>query len=716
MYEEKLKEKLIYDRMALEETFRLLASMLSSSHVHTGSDKSLAALQTVLLELEIKEDNHEQRKDIKKEYDDILRSHGILSRTIKLEGKWWKNATGPFLATDADGDFVALVQGPSGYYRIDSSTGKKIKVNSRTAADLGTDALCFYKELPYRKLTVKDLFKYAWGSIKPGQIVYIIILCIIVVLLGMLVPYSNKLIFSEVIPSGDTSGILPIVSLLLGAGIGAALLGITRNLMLFRAKDQLNANLQAAVMARVYSLPNRFFKENSAGDLCTRALSVNNIYQMITNELLATVAAGIFSVMYILMAFVYAKELVWLVTLIVIIYIIHIAIIYHYYTKKNNEIYPYKSSAQGFVYSLISGIHKIRNNGAEFKALNQWAERFSKSELLTANTPFAIRYQKAFSLLILSCSTTAIYFFSWKSGLSISDYIAFSTAFGVMLSAFDDLHMVMVEISQFFPQLKLISPILEECPENSSATKQVTAISGALEFNNVSYSYTRNIAPVIKNISIRIRAGENVGLVGFSGCGKSTMMRLMMGFEKPSSGSIFYDSYNLDTVNLNSLHKFTGYCPQETHIFPDTIMNNIKISSPLATEEEVWEAARIACIDEDIRRMPAQMQTYLGEGGSGLSGGQCQRIMIARAVLSKPSIMFLDEATSALDNITQKKLVENLSTLKCTRISIAHRLSTIEHCDRILVLDKGEIVEDGTPEELMKKEGYFYRLARRQQI
>lgn len=194
------------------------------------------------------------------------------------------------------------------------------------------------------------------------------------------------------------------------------------------------------------------------------------------------------------------------------------------------------------------------------------------------------------------------------------------------------------------------------------------------------------------------------------------MMRLMMGFEKPSSGSIFYDSYNLDTVNLNSLHKFTGYCPQETHIFPDTIMNNIKISSPLATEEEVWEAARIACIDEDICRMPAQMQTYLGEGGSGLSGGQCQRIMIARAVLSKPSIMFLDEATSALDNITQKKLVENLSTLKCTRISIAHRLSTIEHCDRILVLDKGEIVEDGTPEELMKKEGYFYRLAKRQQI
>lgn len=716
MFEDKIKEKLRNDRLALEETFKLLASMLSQSRPLTSSDRSMAALRAVMAELGINDPQVRPDEDIRRRDTDLFHRNGLLYRTVNLEGKWWKNASGPFLAMDNKDEFVALLPTFAGYARLDTTTGKRIRVRKKTLDDLTPRALCFYRELPTGKLTVHDLFRYVRTSIRPRNLLFIVLLCLTVVLLQMLFPYANKVVFEEVVPSGKINGIFPIMSLLLGAGIGSSMLEVTRNLLLYRVKDKFNANLQPAVMARVFTLPNRFFKERSAGDLAYRTLSVNNIYQIITNDILSTLATGIFGIMYILMAFVYARQLIWFVTLVVVIFG---AFIYHTYSLRSqryNQIFPYKTAAQGFVYSLISGLHKIRNNGAEFRAMHQWATRFAKSEFDTADLAVFLKKNKSYMVLVVSASNLLMFYLSWHSHLAISDYIAFNAAFGVMMSAFGELQDVMLELSQLMPQLKLIEPILEEQPESSDALDTVTGISGAVELNNVSFAYSKEVPPVIKNISLKIRAGENVGLVGMSGCGKSTLMRLMMGFERPTNGTIFYDAYNLDSVSLSSFHHYTGYCPQEMHIFADTIRDNIKITAPEATDDEVWEAVRIACLDEDIRRLPNGLDWQLGEGGSGLSGGQCQRIMIARAVLAKPSIMFLDEATSALDNITQRKLVANLNTLKCTRISIAHRLSTIEQCDRIIVLDKGVIVEDGSPAELMERKGFFYNLAQRQKL
>ena len=235
-----------------------------------------------------------------------------------------------------------------------------------------------------------------------------------------------------------------------------------------------------------------------------------------------------------------------------------------------------------------------------------------------------------------------------------------------------------------------------------------------IDLINVRKTYP-NGTVALDDVTLHIAPGENVGLVGGSGCGKSTLMRVMLGFEKPEYGSVFYAQYNVDNVNLGTLRQYLGYCPQTLQIFPGTIADNIRLAAPLSSDEEVWEAARIACIDEDIRRMPMQMETVLGEGGSGLSGGQCQRILIARSVINKPKVLFFDEATSALDNITQRKVMDNLREFGCTRVSIAHRLSTVMNCDRIVVLDKGRIVEDGSPEALLEQKGYFYKLCIRQQ-
>ena len=207
-----------------------------------------------------------------------------------------------------------------------------------------------------------------------------------------------------------------------------------------------------------------------------------------------------------------------------------------------------------------------------------------------------------------------------------------------------------------------------------------------------------------------------VAIVGKTGCGKSTLMRLLLGFEKPETGAIYYDGHDLESLDLRSVRQCIGVDLQNGKLFSGDIFSNIIITAPWKTLDDAWEAARIAGIEEDIKAMPMGMHTMLSEGGGGISGGQRQRLLIARAVVSKPKILYFDEATSALDNITQKQVSDSIAELKCTRLVIAHRLSTIRHCDRILVLDRGKIVEEGNYDTLMDKKGVFYDLVRRQTI
>ena len=217
-------------------------------------------------------------------------------------------------------------------------------------------------------------------------------------------------------------------------------------------------------------------------------------------------------------------------------------------------------------------------------------------------------------------------------------------------------------------------------------------------------------------MNLKIRAGEYVAICGKSGAGKSSLMRLLLGFETPERGAIYYDGKDLTKIDLRSLRKKIGAVTQDGSLFQGDIYSNIVISAPQLSVDEAWEAAEIAGIADDIRAMPMGMNTVISEGQGGISGGQKQRLMIARAIAPKPKILMFDEATSALDNKTQKQVSEALDQLKCTRIVIAHRLSTIRHCDRILYLEDGKIEVDGTYDELIAKKGKFAELVERQRI
>jgi ABC-type bacteriocin/lantibiotic exporter with double-glycine peptidase domain len=241
-------------------------------------------------------------------------------------------------------------------------------------------------------------------------------------------------------------------------------------------------------------------------------------------------------------------------------------------------------------------------------------------------------------------------------------------------------------------------------------------VSGHIEMSHVTFRYDENTPYILNDLNLTIKAGEYVAIVGRTGCGKSTLVRLLLGFEKPEKGAVFYDRHDLASLDPRSLRKQIGVVIQNGQLFQGDIFSNITISAPQLTLKEAWEAAETAGIAQDIREMPMGMQTVISEGQGGISGGQKQRLMIARAIAPKPKILIFDEATSALDNKTQKQVSDALDKLKCTRIVIAHRLSTIRNCDRILVMENGAIIEEGKYEELIARGGYFAELVERQRL
>ena len=299
-------------------------------------------------------------------------------------------------------------------------------------------------------------------------------------------------------------------------------------------------------------------------------------------------------------------------------------------------------------------------------------------------------------------------------GITYAQFIAFQGAF----SSFNaTLNGIIPLIGQYFaiqPHIENLRPILKEIPENVGEKADASILSGAIEFNNVTFGYVEG-RDVLHDVSFKISAGENVAIVGKSGCGKSTLVRLLLGFETPRKGSIYFDGQDLSELNLPSVRTQMGVVLQNGQLMQGDIFTNI-IGTNALTLEDAWQAAQAAGIAEDISFMPMGMQTVISEGSTNISGGQRQRILIARALVTKPSILIFDEATSALDNRTQAIVTKSLDALNATRIIVAHRLSTIRNCDRILVMDAGRIVESGGFDELVAKGGIFANLVKRQSV
>ena len=685
---QQLAQRVDGDRKAMRQTVDILRSMIDRKlwkQMQSGAD-----LPSNFDELEL-----------------LLEQYNVFFRTITLSDGWWTRCTGYMLGFMADDNsHVVLVPGFTDYTFTHPKTGESMKASKHHNL-LKQEALIACFPFPEEKLTVRSIMRYAVSCLCIYDLLFCLIACLGVTLLTMFTPYVCKLIFSEVIPSGDASQIVPIATLLLSAAAGLTMVEISRNLVVVRIKDKVEYSLQTAIMSRLLLLPATFIKEFTPGDISNRLLSLSRVSSNLTANFLSTLLTFLFSAVMFIQFFIYGGPLLTTGIIVIMIQLFAIMMEYYYIEKVQLSVNASGSHLIGTLFALFSGIQKIKTSGAEFRAFHQWAKAYAPSEMYSSSQPLASLYITGVSYCLKFLPMIVTMWAAWHYGLALSDYIAYCAVLSLVCKAVSQLQGITKMVSRLLPETRLCQPIMAATPEVKEGRRVVKRITGQIDIRGLKFRYADDMPLLFDGLNLTINSGDYVALVGTSGCGKSTLMRLMLGLEHPLAGSIFYDQYDLDDINLRSLRQFCiGVCMQDGQLIEGTIRDNIIFNDPHLTDEDAWEAARLAALDKDIRKFPLGMDTPITVDGKGVSGGQRQRILIARALVRKPKVLFLDEATSALDNISQHIVVENLAKLKCTRIVIAHRLSTIRQCTRIIVLKDGRVADDGNFNELQAR-GYF---------
>ena len=656
-------------------------------------------------------------RDAGERLDWLCRPSGTMRRAVRLDQGWQKRAFGALLGKLDTGQAVALLpRGMNGYCYLEPGTGKKVKVTDEVAAHIDPNAILFYKPLPAKPLTFRDTVPFVSNVFDKSDDFLVLFASIVVALIGLAPAWANKIAFGTVVPSGQVDLILPVAALLLGVAVSTVLINACRNLVMARISTKLEVVAQAAIFARVLALPTSFFKQYSSGNLAGRVENMNVLTRQITSIALGAGLTALFSLIYIIQIGAYAPSLAVPALIVVLVQFVLTVVATNVTVRFEKASSEASVGVSGVVTALLNGIQKIKVAGAEDRAFARWARGYAASARANYKRPTFVIALPALVAFIGLLGMIAIYYLAGSTEVSVANYMAFNAAYGQVTGAVMAFAAMAGEIACIQPMLELAKPILEATPEASAHKPSVESVTGEIEVSGVAFRYSETSPFVFKDLSFKVAPGEYIALVGRSGCGKSTVMRLLLGFETPERGSIMYGHHDISKVDVGSLRRHIGVVMQDGKLFMGDIASNITISNPQATLDDAWEAAEIAGIADDIRKMPMGMQTFLTEGGGSVSGGQRQRLMIARAVCGKRRILLLDEATSALDNKTQKHVADALGALNCTRIVAAHRLSTVKQCDRILVLDSGVVAEEGTYEELIAKNGIFAELVERQRL
>ena len=721
-FDEQIRLRKLNDDQVFADALRQTAgSVLGQREEYIHDDRVLtgSALEKIMRYYRLHyEEAPETVKTLDDQLEHVLYPQGMMYRKVRLEDAWYRRAVGAYLGFRSDsGSPLALIpSGLTGYRCYDPAAGESFAVTAGTRDRIRRDAYCFYRPLPQQKITIPMLVRYIAGSLYISDFLMIAGVSLGVVLIGFLMPRLTNLLYGTVLENANVSVLAAMAMFMIAAGVSRLVITTARDLISACVETRIQLNVESAAMMRVLSLPPDFFREFSSGELSSRVQSVNTLCSALVNAVLTTGLTSLLSLLYITQIFRYAPILVVPSLCIIILTVGFSALTMVLEMRRQKKSLEQNAKTTGLSFALINGIQKIRLAGAEKRTFAKWALQYNKAAELLYNPPLFLKISGVINQGIQLIGTIVLYGIALSGAVVMKDYLAFNAAYGSVMGAFTSLMSVAMVFARIRPVLNMAQPVLDAQPETGEKKKVITSLRGNIELDSVSFRYSKDGPRIIDNMSLKIRAGEYVAVVGPSGCGKSTLIRLLLGFEKPERGSIFYDGRNIDQIDVRSLRRRIGTVMQNSGLFNDSIYANIALSSNDLTLDEAWDAAEMACIADDIREMPMGMHTVIAEGQGGISGGQKQRLMIARAVATKPSVLIFDEATSALDNITQKKVTEALDNLKCTRIVIAHRLSTIKSCSRILYLGEGRVLEEGTYEELMEKNGLFSQMVARQQI
>ncbi len=648
-------------------------------------------------------------------------------RRVLLRDDWWQRDNGPLLAfrlpagsgpgsSPQMGTPVALLPlSPTRYEMVDPRTGSRQIVDAEVAETLQGTAVMFYPPLPDRAVTPLDLLRLALRG-RQQDLRMLILMGIGGGVLAMLTPVLTGQIVGRVIPEANRSLLLQMGLALTFAALAAAAFQITRGIAVLRLGGKIDGTVQAAVWDRLLALPLTFFRRFSVGDLAARSLGIDTMREMLTGNVTTSLLAAVFSGFSFALLFYYNWRLALFASGLVLTLMLVTITLTWLQLRHQRALLRLQGRLESLLFALISGISKLRVAGAEPRAFALWAEYFTQQRQRAIQARSIANIQAAFNAaygVLTSLGIFAMVALSTYVELSISDFIAFNAAYGQFQAAALSVTGLLSSLIALVPIYERARPILDTVPEVDATKADAGELRGELEFSHVSFRYRPDGPLILDDVSLRASPGEFIALVGPSGSGKSTCLRLVLGFEEPAAGSIYFDGQDLPSLDIQSVRRQIGVVLQSSQPMPGSIFSNIVGGSNL-TFDDAWAAAEMAGLAKDIKQMPMGMHTIVSEGGSTFSGGQKQRLLIARALVHRPRILLFDEATSALDNRTQEVVSRSLERLKATRVVVAHRLSTIRNADRIYVLERGHITEHGNYDELMQMDGAFARLARRQ--
>ncbi len=660
----------------------------------------------------------------------IARASRIRTRQIILSGNWWQFDCGPILAyyqrsENENETPVALLPAGRNHYEIfDPETQRRIPLNQKTAKHISIVAFVFYRSFPEKVLKAIDILKFATqGTLQEAAI--ILGLGAVVSLLGMLTPQVTGILIDHAIPSGDRGLIWQLALGLLAVSFGTILLDLVEGVATIRLQTLAEIQTEAATWDRLLKLPPNFFRQFSLGDLQMRLSGITYLHQILSSTLIGTIFHSFFALLNLGLLLFYNFQLALVAIAIALLNTLVTIASYFISRQSIAENKQLSGEIFGLMVQLIAGISKLRVADAEERAFAHWSKKFGQQQEMMVNMAAVQDWVTLFNTILPTISSILVYGLGvvliteaqthGQTGFSTGTFLAFNAAFGTFVGGVTGLSNAFVNTMQVSIIWKRIQPILVEKTEVDQNKNDPGRLTGEVKIDHVSFRYGKDSPLILNQVTIEAKPGEFIALVGPSGSGKSTIVRLLLGFEQPEQGKVYYDRQDLTNLDILAVRRQLGVMLQDGKINSASIFENIS-GGALVTMDEAWEAARMAGFASDIQEFPMGMYTVISEGGTNISGGQRQRLLIARSLVLKPKILIFDEATSALDNQTQTIISESLNSLQVTRIIIAHRLSTIRYADRIYVIVAGKVVQQGNFEELMAQSGMFADLMARQLV
>lgn len=649
--------------------------------------------------------------------DQIAVAAGFRTREIRLDGDWWRTGVGPLVGhRRAPREPVALLWRRGGYRVVEPGSTRLRTVDRKTAELLEPVATMVYRPLPDKPVTGLGLLRFASRG-NTRDLATVVGFGMVAAVLGLLIPVITGRVLGVLVPQADQLLVVLLCVVLLGSSVMAAAFSVVQQLSLLRLDGRFEAVLQSAVWDRLLRLPSAFFQRYSAGELGDAALGISAIREVLSGVAAQLVLGITVGAANLVLLFVISGPLAAVATALILFSALFCVVIGLRQVRYQRELTAKNHVLAGKLFQLLVGLPKLRVAAAEDRAFSFWATGFAHSRHVAAQ---ARRLQNTVTVFnagyVLICTLVLFALVAGPAAgmFDTAGFVSFYAAFGVAVAAATQVTGTLTTMVAVVPMFTGVRPVVEERPEIGTATQPVGDLSGDIEVSQLTFRYGPDRPVILDAVSVHARPGEFLAVVGPTGCGKSTLLRMLIGFEEPTAGSVLYDGKDLSGLDIAAVRRQCGVVLQNGQLFAGSILSNICGMAGYSLDE-AWEAAEMAGLDADIGRMPMGMHTVLSEGAVTLSAGQRQRLMIARALIGRPRILFFDEATSALDNRTQEIVTQSTRRLNATRIVIAHRLSTIMHADRVLVLDGGRVVQNGSPEELLTDPGgLFHQLVRRQ--